>query len=319
MSSFFLGSYATLNNSPWDSGLESEYYLGLKSIPLLQGLEIPFTGKLHPHDDAWFLKNISPDWNFVITCLPGIMDRLAHHPTIGLASDDESGRLEAIEFYRLAHEAVLKLNDHLGRSAVKAIEIHSGPTRSGNVTSSIESFKQSLETLSSWDWKACRVLVEHCDAYVHGQKSAKGFMSLEDEIKVISEVNESTSRPIKMLINWGRSVLEGRSVSTVLEHLHLVKKAELLEGLIFSGCTNEENPWGIWKDNHVPPAPLAEKSLMTKESMEACLEMAEVKDLKVLGLKVTNEPGMKNVESSVSLNLRALELLKGCLGHESDS
>lgn len=313
MSSFFLGSYATFNNSPWDRHLESKYYLGLKKLPFLQGLEIPFTGSLHPHDDEWFLKNISPDWNFVMTCLPGLMDRLAHRPAFGLASDDESGRLEAMEFYKLAFEAVMKLNHHLGRSVVKAIEIHSGPTRSDNVTSSMDSFKKSLKTLSEWDWKDCQVIVEHCDAYVAGQKSAKGFMNIKDEIKAILEVNENSKKPIKMLINWGRSVLEGRSASTVLEHLHLVKKAELLEGLIFSGCTKEENPWGIWKDNHVPPAPLAQKSLMTRESMKACFEIADPKVLKILGLKVTNEPGIKNVESSISLNGSALKILEDCL------
>ncbi|MEI8648546.1 DUF4862 family protein [Paraglaciecola sp. Hal342] len=82
---YFVGSYAT---SPawehWDAEAEHAYFAQLKTFKNIQGLEHPFTGKLHPHDDDWFIANVSPDWKFVFTCVPGTMGALGKNPTLVL-------------------------------------------------------------------------------------------------------------------------------------------------------------------------------------------------------------------------------------------
>jgi len=311
--SFFLGAYATSPNSKvWNAQVEAEYYQALKKSPYICGLEHPFVGTLHPSDDAWFLDHIKPEWDYVFTCIPGLMGRLEKNPHFGLASDHERGRLDSIDFYRSAFHAVEKLNAHLGRQSVRAIQVHSGPSRKNNISSSQDSFVKSLQTISQWDWKDCRILVEHCDAYKETQTPAKGFLRLKEEIAALEFLNQTMSQPVKILINWGRSVLEGRSTQTVLDHLNMVKDAGLLEGIIFSGVTNEDNPWGIWKDSHVPPAPFAGKSLLTKNEIQACFEIVNPKSLSILGLKITSEPEIFNLERSVQLNLDSLDLLYLC-------
>ena len=315
--SFFLGAYATSPNSKiWNAQLEAEYYQALKKSPYICGLEHPFVGTLHPKDDAWFLNHIKPEWDYVFTCIPGLMGKLMENPHFGLASDDEKGRLEALDFYRKAFDAVEQLNAHLGRQSVRAIQIHSGPSRKNNIVSSQASFVKSLQTLSQWNWKDCRILVEHCDEYKTSQTPAKGFLSLSEEIEALNLVNLNLNQPIKLLINWGRSVLEGRSTQTALDHLKKAKDAGLLAGLIFSGVANEDNPWGVWKDSHAPPAPLAEKSLLTNKEIQACFEIADSISLRILGLKITSEPEINDLERSVQLNLDGLKLLHLCINEK---
>ncbi|GAC32729.1 DUF4862 family protein [Paraglaciecola polaris] len=315
---FFVGSYAT---SPawetWDPEAEQAYFAKLKTFTHLQGLEHPFTGTLHPHDDDWFMANVSAKWQFVFTCVPGTMGALGKNPHFGIASDDEAGRQEALVFMQKACDAIGKLNRGLGRKAVKAIEVQTAPDRS-KASGSARSLKASLETMLSWDWHGADIVIEHCDALVPEHDHAKGFLSLDDEITVLKELNASKDANLGILINWGRSAIETLSTDGVLTHIEQVKQQGLFKGLMFSGVTDQSSPYGIWKDTHMPAAKSpnvafgAEHSLLTEQeihrSLAACGH-ALTQD-SIVGIKLGIRPKDAPLEPRVGYNQSALAMIE---------
>lgn len=281
-------------HSEWNPEIEKTYWDGLKELHGIQGLELPFFGTLHRHDSQWLLENLHPTWDYVITCIPGTMETLKLSPSFGLASDSESGRAEAIHFAEKARQAVLQIHSHLGRKAVKAVEIHSAPSQGkSGVQSSYQSFARSLSELRSWDWDGATLLVEHCDRFVKGQDPAKGFLSIEEEIFAILE-SQSGRTKIGILLNWGRSVIEARHPQGIIEHLEKTQKAGILEGLIFSGCTLQDPLYGSFADTHAPfggaKLDLEPKSLMTQERVREALQLFQRTNHSILGLKIQPLP-----------------------------
>lgn len=307
---YFLGAYAASPNvSGWDPELETAYYQQLKTLRNMQGLEYPFLGRLHPHDDNWFLANIDPTWNYVFTTIPGVMNALANNPLFGLASADEAGRQAAIDFMQQANQAIAKLNQHLGRQAVTAIMLHSAPARQ-KATGSAKAFADSLKTLLGWDWHGARLLLEHCDTLLPGQQPSKGFLSLEDELAVLAEVNQQLAPPqlLGMVINWGRSVLETRQPDGALVHLQTAKARGLLSGLMFSGISDQATAYGAWQDSH-QPIKNSERLLfgepgswLTEQAVAECLAGCADLELAVLGLKI----GIRPVSASLTERMNYL-------------
>jgi Domain of unknown function (DUF4862) len=301
--SYFVGAYAASpNTAGWDPALEAQYYDRLRALPHVKGLEHPFVGTLHPHDDAWFVRHIDPRWRFVFTCIPGVMAALANNPQFGLASEDAAGREAALAFMRQAREAVATLNVACGRPVVDAILIHSAPNRTA-ATASVAAFMASLETLLQWDWQGARLVIEHCDAIVPGQVPSKGFLGLADEIAAIETVNARHGSDVGIVINWGRSVIETRSPEGALQHIRLARQHGVLAGLMFSGASGEDTPYGAWQDSHMPPAPAttgqgqhtaeavgAVGSLLNDTAMQDCLRASEGPHLAILGLKIGIRP-----------------------------
>lgn len=313
---YFLGAYAASPNvSGWDPELETAYYQQLKTFNNIQGLEHPFIGRLHPHDDNWFLANIDPAWNYVFTTIPGVMNALANNPLFGLASTDEAGRLAAIEFMQQANQAIAKLNQHLGRQAVTATMLHSAPARH-KATGSAAALKASLSTLLSWDWHGANLLLEHCDALVPEQKPSKGFLSLQDELTVLADVNQqcAPAKPMGMVINWGRSVLETRQPEGALAHLEAAKAQGLLSGLMFSGISDQPTAYGAWQDSHQPIKNSdtllfgEPDSWLTEQALQQCLRACAEEDLTVLGLKIGIRPHTASLAERITY-LRAQSAL----------
>ncbi|WP_438863236.1 DUF4862 family protein [Neptunicella sp.] len=293
---YFVGAYASSpNTSGWNATLESEYYQQLKTLKQLKGLEHPFVGSLHPHDDQWFLDNIDPAWDYVFTCVPGIMNALSQNPHFGLASENENGRAAALTFMQQACDAIGKLNAHLGRNAVKAIQIQTAPNQN-NALASAAALQASLSTMLSWNWHGAQLVIEHCDTLVAGQTPAKGFLSLDAEIQVLQAVNQQSQTPIGIVINWGRSVLELRHPDGALQHIQQAKDDGLLSGVMFSGASDQDTEYGVWKDTHMPPAPSdkvtfgAAHSLMTESQMHQCLTLADANTLSIVGIKLGIRP-----------------------------
>ncbi|GAB2504853.1 DUF4862 family protein [Microbulbifer agarilyticus] len=315
---YILGAYATAPvTDSWQPEVQEQYLNRIKQLDNVRGLEHPFTGSLHGHDDDWFLRNIDPQWNYVFTGVPGVMGSLAKNPAFGIASDDEDGRAAGIEFYRKMHAAVLKLNGHLGRKAVDYVQLHTSPNRTKS-NSSTDSLKRSLQEIVSWDWDGAGLVIEHCDAFVDGSEPEKGFLTLQEEIATIQAVNAASGSKLGISINWGRSALETRSVEGPLEHLRLAREAGLLRGLMFSGISDLETPYGVWRDTHMPPAEIfaegyfAEGSLLTREQMALTLETAGWQDLDFVGAKLGVRPRDLDVDSRVAYNrdcLNAIDLL----------
>ena len=313
--SYFVGAYAASpNTATWNPELEAQYYAKLSALPNVKGLEHPFLGSLHPHDDAWFISHIDPKWRFVFTCIPGVMAAMARNPHIGLASDDASGRQEALAFVRQARDAIATLNAACGSHVVDAIEIQSAPDKT-RAASSVASLTASLAELVQWDWQGARVVIEHCDAHVPGQVASKGFLSLADEITAIEATNTRYGSDVGIVVNWGRSVLEARSAQGALDHIQLARRHGVLAGLMFSGASGQDTPYGAWRDSHMPPAPAtaggmgAEGSLLTVAAMHECMVASDGQQLPILGLKIGIRPLDATLESRMAHLSSGLERL----------
>jgi hypothetical protein len=282
-----IGAYAASPSANgFDIQTESLYYEGLRSFPFLSGLEIPFLGTLHSEPN-WFLDQLSPQWDSVLTPIPGVMNTLAKDPHFGLASDDTSGRARAVEFMQRMQESVATINRHVGRQAIRAVEVHSAPTLGKEgMTSSVESFADSLTQLRAWDWQGAQLLVEHCDAYKVGQVPAKGFLTLEAEMAAITQSSGTT--PAGVLVNWGRSAIETRSGAGPEDHLKQASAQGLLKGLIFSGATLDSPLYGNWSDSHAPFEALG--SQLSSARAEACVRIADAAKLPVFGFKMQALP-----------------------------
>lgn len=313
---YIIGAYATAPSTvTWDKNQETQYYEQLKAIKSIQGLEHPFAGQLHTHDDDWFLDNIDPNWQFVFTSIPGVMGNLNKNPHFGIASTNEEGRLAALAFYQQAQQAITKLNNHLSKQAVSFIKIHTAPTITTKTQSSVQALQTSLETMQSWDWQGAKLVIEHCDAYIAGQETQKGFMLLADEITAIKYVNNKLNSDIGISINWGRSAIETRSTEGPLLHIKQAYQSGLLKGLVFSGVSGVESPYGQWKDTHMPHeqafdvSSYAQGSLLTVDEMARSLEQCSVEELDFIGGKISIRPNEANVEKRISYIKGLLSLL----------
>ncbi len=305
-----VGAYATSPASAaWKQAEETAYYDGLKAMAGVRGLEMPFTGTLHPHDEAWLLKALRKDWDFVVTCIPGTMQTLVKDKTFGLASDDAAGRKAAIEFAKKAREAVSRINAAVGRNAVIAVEVQSAPTQGGVGKGSVGAFTESLAEVASWDWHGARIVIEHCDAYRASHPPIKGFLALDDELKAIGAANKSAKKPIGVAINWGRSVLETYKASTAIDHIKQARDAGALSGLMFSGASGAQTPYGAWQDSHMPHAPMAEGSLLTEAEIKASCAAAGSK-LDFIGAKIGIRPADASVQTRLDTIAGLLELVE---------
>ncbi len=308
-----VGAYAafpSLHQGPQPE-LDSQFMDGLRSFPEIGGLEIPFFGETPDH--LSLLKSEDSKWSHVLTLIPGVMNHLKKDALFGLASKDDHGRLRALDFYREAHQALIETNNRLGRRAFSLVEVHSAPQlgKQGVVSSSTEALIRSLDTLRELDWQGAELAIEHCDAFIPNQVPSKGFLPLDREIDAIQ--GSSGRTPCGILINWGRSAIEGRSAQTPLDHLLKVKKTGLLRGLIFSGATPTNPLYGDWVDSHAPFD--AENSLLTAETARLAVKTAGgIQGLRVYGLKMQTLPATMTVperlefmKKNIALTIRAIE------------
>lgn len=321
MTGFYVGAYATAPVTPsWDPEVQTAYFNGLKAIPGIRGLEHPFTGSLHGQDDAWFLASIDPAWDFVFTGIPGVMGRLGEDACFGIASSADAGRQAALAFYEAARQAIHKLNRHLGRQAVKAMMIHTAPRPAECVRPDAAALVASLEEMVSWDWDGAALVIEHCDTYIQGQAPSKGFLSIESEIEAIAEVNRNTGSELGLCINWGRSALETRNVDGPVQHIEAARAAGLLQGLMFSGVSGAEGPYGAWADTHMPPAGAAGAgafepvSMLNEAEFRRCVEAADPQALAYMGIKIGVRPASLDGEQRLAFIESALNMLQRAAG-----
>ncbi len=317
---YIVGAYVT---SPclfdWNQTQEEEYWEGIRSLPYLRGLEHPFWGSLHPFDEQWFLEHLEPSWEIVLTCVPGTMQEMTKLPSHGLASNNPEGRMLALNFMKLAQQAVHQINEHTGKQSVIAVQFVSAPQRSAIPgESSGEAFQRSLQELILWDWQGADLVVEHCDAFSKSHIPEKGFLTLEEEIQAIKNVLPLAEQlSLGITINWARSVLETRQTETPVIHVLQAKEAGFLKGLMFSGCSNQDTAYGVWKDTHMPPSDMDDNlfstkhALMTPEQIKRCLLAADCQNLSYLGIKIMALPQeLATIENRVNLNRETLRLLR---------
>jgi hypothetical protein len=173
--------------------------------------------------------------------------------------------------------------------------LHSAPP-GGNTASLAE----SLSEVASWDWEGARILIEHCDASRPGP-TAKGFLELEEEIAAIRMAESG----IGMVVNWGRSAIEGRGPATPIDHVRRVRDAGLLGGIMFSGCTDRaDHRGGAWGDFHLPvadPNDPDDPSLLDAPAIRSTLDAGAGAPMFV-GVKVSCGP-----QASIGQRLTAID------------
>ena len=303
----FLGAYAM---APKDPHAETEFYAGVAELDIA-GLELPLPPEGAPSlTPEWRRQNLRPEWDLLVTVIPTVVRRVQDDPRYGLASLDADGRAAALADARRARDLALRIADEQGRPAVAAIQLHSAP---GPVGGSSEALARSLEEVVRWDLAGADVLVEHCDAPTPGRTSAKGYLSLTDELAAIDAVRCDVAG---VSVNWGRSAIEGRSAATPLEHVRAAATARVLRAVVFSGATDRETAWGpAWGDAHIPPrvddpdSPLAASaaSLLGPEEIAANLEAAGGQCL--VAVKVAVRPPDAEVAARLAVARAALALV----------
>ena len=315
---YIVGAYATAPSlGSEDKILERSFYEQLiESIPEIRGLEIPFFGKeIHQFGSDFLLDIIDKNWENVLSCIPGSMSKLANNPKFGLASDDENGRAEAIAMHKKANQALHKMNEYYERQSVIAVQIATAPsTPVEYVSSSADSLLKSMEEILSWDWEGSKIVIEHCDTAVDNIPFEKGFLTIEDEIKTLIELQDMHN--VGITINWARSAIEGRNISKPLEHIEMALKNNILSGLIFSGVSDNDIQYGSWKDTHMPFAQsfdvkfYEENSFLTYENIINTLKSLNVNDLDYLGIKLLSMPiESATIERRIGINYDAVSIL----------
>jgi hypothetical protein len=307
-----LGAYAL---APADRLSETAFYAGLRDLPTLGGLELPFTGALHHDDEPWLLRQVAPGWQYVVTLLPGTMQQVAASPSWGLASTDTAGRREALRFVRRAADAVARINEHCGRHAVLAVEVHSAPSAQPATPDAVRAFTESLLDIQQMSWQGATLLVEHCDAFRPPHPHHKGFLSLHEELAALEAVERTGGAPVGLVINWARSVLETHRTETARQHLQEAQRQGRLRGICFSGCSGAATPYGSWRDSHMPHARTvmsphgARDSLLTPADIAAIGHTFLEEPLLFTAAKIGIRPHDASVESRLATAGELLHLI----------
>ncbi|MDR1238333.1 MAG: DUF4862 family protein [Propionibacteriaceae bacterium] len=285
-----MGGYA---GQPPDPTLRQIYIEKVLAIPGVDGLEIPFGANAYQQDKSWLWDTLPSGSSSVLTMIPTALENLSGNPQWGLASGDPDGCKQALEWLAQACDTVARASA-AGRRVV-AIEIQTAPHGDVEPAPKVSAFRETLATVADWDWCGAELVVEHCDSIHHGRPWAKGFLSLEDEIKTIGELSGTTRTPLGITINWGRSVIDAHHTAGAVEQVQQAKQAGMLRGLMFSGVTDRDGRYGpAWEDSHPGAFSLDDElgepaSLLTLERIAEVMRVAG-EDLVYDGVKIAMRP-----------------------------
>lgn len=252
----------------------------LAGSPLVAGLEVPF-------EEGQLVLPRAPmpsAWRHVVTLMPATMTAVAGDPAWGPASPDAAGRASAIDLLRSVRDAVTVRTD------VAAVELHSAPRGTGSAAA----FAETLAEIASWDWNGVDLVVEHCDAWTTAHPVEKGFLSLDEELDAIGAI--ATATRVAAGVNWARSVIETRDVSTGAEHARTAAARGLLGALMFSSVAGVATDLaGPWRDVHLAPAgsPGAPSGSLLSPELVAETRRAAGSYEGILGVKVNLGPTVR--------------------------
>ena len=280
-----VGAYAASPaHREWEPAAEHAFYEGLAAVPSIGALELPWMGAIHPHDPSWLSANLPSRFGAVVTDIPHTMSRLAADPAYGLASVDADGRHAALVDVARMRNDIRGLNETQARRVVGAVELHTAPR---GTAGSPDALAASLTEIAGWDWDAAQLVIEHCDTWHPDRMPEKGFLDLGVEIDAI----EYSGAAVGISLNWGRSVIEGRSATVAVDHARAAAEQGVLRGFIASGVADVETAFGsAWIDAHLPFAASAATPRGTPGSLMTAQHVADVfavaGDLDWIGVKV---------------------------------
>ncbi len=313
---WILSAYAAVPPG-WDRGEHARFLDGVTGLDGVAGFEIPFSGRLHPYDEGWFLRRLDARHDYTITTIPDTMNHLDRDPRYGLASVDVEGRAAAIARTARVAAAVRRCNDAAGARVVRAVVLYSAP-RSREQHRTGPDFADSLAAVTEFGWDGARLLVEHCDAPLAGRPVVKGFLPLDAEISAITAARERTGHDIGITLNWGRSVVETRTPTGAVDHIDRVRTAGLLAGFTVSGCAPVDTPYGpAWDDCHVPPQPICTASALTIDALTAALSAVGEAGL-LRGIKVS-APSGADLATRIDTIARALACVRAAEGRAAEN
>lgn len=285
-------------HAQWDPVLEGELLPAICALEGVAGLEIPWMGDIHPHDDAWFLEHV-PAVPLAVTPIPFVMRRVGQDAHYGLASADPAGREAALDDLRRVAADVARIDDESAAS-VAVVALHTAP----QVTGSQDALARSLAEVSTWDWRGASLVIEHCDAYVPDQAYEKGFLPLGAEIAAVADT------PVGLWINWGRSAIELRDADAVTRQIAEAAASGRLAGVAFSGAAPVESPYGYpWIDAHLPIASTYPESLSLLDDAHVSDALAAAGDVPWLGLKAARRPDDTTAADALATVIRNLNVV----------
>ncbi len=220
-----VGAYATAPRPIESDGQFRGYVDAVLAMPGVDGLEVPFYETESPWNGIEYLHATPAASRHVLTLVPALVIGMAERPLLGLASNDETARRDALAVARHALEFIHAVNAGPG-GRFDDIELHSSPRRADG---SADALACSLDELAGWDWGGVQLTIEHCDTDTGAHPPAKGYLPLPDELAV------AQSRGVGIVLNWGRSAIETRSAAGALSHIEFAAPA--LAGVIFSGVS----------------------------------------------------------------------------------
>ncbi|MHA3685043.1 DUF4862 family protein [Leucobacter sp. HY1908] len=306
--SIIVGAYAASPSlTGWQPQLEAEYLDSVLNLDHVRGLELPWPGQLHAHDDAWLLEHLPGSADLVVSAIGHAVGSLAANPSFGLASVDSEGRELALVGAKRLRDDVERLVQRSGRASVVSVELHSAPLATDG---SSDALADSLAQISAWDWNGADLVIEHCDTLIAGQRPEKGYLSLDDEIAAL----EAVGGTVGLALNWGRCAIELRDADLVAEQVARAQQSGLLRGFVFSGASAVQNTYGpAWEDNHPPFAPRDQggtgepSSLLTRERAHAALAAAGSLDW--VAVKMGSRPMNASVAERVDMIRSAVEIV----------
>lgn len=288
-------------HSAWDPQLEAELLPAICALPGVAGLEVPWMGGIHPHDEAWFLAHV-PAVPLAVTAIPHVMARVGEDARYGIASADDEGRRAALADLDAVRQGVARIQAESAAS-VAVVMLHTAPQRAGDSAALV----RSLDEISSHDWHGARLVIEHCDAFVEGQSFAKGFLALDDEIAAIRR----SAVPVELWLNWGRSVIELRDADAVTAQIAHAAASGLLAGLAFSGAAATESPYGpAWVDAHLPLASTFPESRSLLDDAHVAAALAAAGEVPWLGIKAARRPDDVTAADALATVARNLDVIR---------
>lgn len=317
---YYISAYACSPSfKQWHANNEADYFALLSTHPKVIGIEHPFFNANDKYPLPWLKQNIPVHWNMILTSLPAVMQANASQPDFGIASIDEDGRLAMVNLIQKMNQYVHKLNDIFGRQIVKAVHLHTAPRNDSQHTrGNAMQLAKSLDEIYQLDWQHAALNLEHCDTSSGQEAPEKGYLRLSDEMHAVHPLMNTG-----IVINWGRSAIETRSINGPVEHAKMALSANKLSGFFFSGCSNDRHSeYGCWKDSHIPPQPIIPSYYLKKESLLGASEIKQIisllstEDKNIYwGIKVFDPSMDTNVVKKAAINLDTLNAIEYAANH----
>lgn len=280
----------------WDPDLEATLFQRLTELPGVTGLELPWLGAPHPHDNEWLFDNLPAGAQVMLTPLPFIMRRCVADPGYGIASPSESGRRAALSDLEALARGVHQINERSSARVTVAL-LHTAPQNQADPAA----LRRSLMELATWDWDGARLAIEHCDAAVEGQSGEKRFLDVASEIRTIAHAETD----IGIWLNWGRSAIELRDAEAVTAQIADVSESGLLAGLTFSGAAAVAGPYGAaWEDRHLPISSTDRSAHSLLDDAHVLAALRAAPRIGALGVKVSRRPSDRTADD-IARTIRA--------------